>query len=759
LEITSAGESFNTDLAHLIARDSLDGQDSELVRFIEVATWQNAIGNPDDHVIFPRGRSYFMDPTQHGYTGKDLESYTNGCYLGYGLSKSAKLIEGYGGQAGISIIVEPKLTLFHGGAMLTDRFRQQIEAGQFDRAYVEGLIRGLYFVPVHLIEHLNKARMFKIHNLGDSADLQTFEIGEESWTVADYFAHNYAPLQFPKLPVIVVRNRGREDSYFPFEHIELFDNQVLTRPDPTLIASLVTHAAVKPAILKERIAESFDSLFLKGSDFMLNAGIEISEAPIDLEVPILTAPKLYYAQNRQATFEEAKSNWKTGVMRFVAPAQLKDWCAFVAIRGRDRRYFGKPELIAFVRAYAQMCREKGMKVFDLNEETEARALNVEGSFDELHQVMKMAKEQDYKFAIVITELSDTDAHPRLKSYEQQLGIVTQNVTYNVARGAAGIGERPLRTTMENIVNKSNVKLGGLNYQVVNGNTLLGKEDLFIGFALNHVAAGMGNLNDTDVPSVLGYAANDSNEPIAFTSDFIYHKPVHQGFVPAISQAINNMFERFLKSREKIPKRVIVYRSGCSDGEMKNVLTYEVPLFLDAIDYYFEGKSKLVLMVVSKFHTARFMPLLIQNRNSKPVEQNIPSGVVIDSTVVHPLPEFYLGAHRAIQGTAKIPRYNVLYNNAGMTLADIEKTSYDLCFCHQIISSTISEPSPVYCAKETAKRGRDLYNSRVNRPIIEARQREFLRQEQNEEAKEEYASALTKDLSYAAWPIRNQRFNA
>jgi hypothetical protein len=63
---------------------------------------------------------------------------------------------------------------------------------------------------------------------------------------------------------------------------------------------------------------------------------------------------------------------------------------------------------------------------------------------------------------------------------------------------------------ENIVNKTNVKLGGLNYNIIStmGALKVGKDDLFLGLALNHVAGGLGNLEVTKRASILGVSFNE-----------------------------------------------------------------------------------------------------------------------------------------------------------------------------------------------------------------------------------------------------------
>uniref|UniRef100_A0A1I7ZHV2 Piwi domain-containing protein n=1 Tax=Steinernema glaseri TaxID=37863 RepID=A0A1I7ZHV2_9BILA len=79
--------------------------------------------------------------------------------------------------------------------------------------------------------------------------------------------------------------------------------------------------------------------------------------------------------------------------------------------------------------------------------------------------------------------------------------------------------------------------------------------------------------------------------------------------------------------------------------------------------------------------------------------------VVDGTVVRPdITEFFMQAHKAIKGTAKMPAYTVIVNELKMTMDEIQSFLMGLCFEHQIVNSPISIPEPVYQADEWAKRG-------------------------------------------------------
>lgn len=54
----------------------------------------------------------------------------------------------------------------------------------------------------------------------------------------------------------------------------------------------------------------------------------------------------------------------------------------------------------------------------------------------------------------------------MKLMEQRYGIVSQNITTDVAASACGLHPPPKTLTMENLVNKANMKNGGLNHEIV-----------------------------------------------------------------------------------------------------------------------------------------------------------------------------------------------------------------------------------------------------------------------------------------------------
>jgi hypothetical protein len=110
-------------------------------------------------------------------------------------------------------------------------------------------------------------------------------------------------------------------------------------------------------------------------------------------------------------------------------------------------------------------------------------------------------------------------------------VVTQDLKLSSVQD---IIERGRPQTLENIVQKTNMKLGGLNYSIIitepGLKDLFGPATLYLGLAMSHP----GSVSDYErprgtslqysAPSVIGYAANMMKHPFEFVGDCLYGEP-------------------------------------------------------------------------------------------------------------------------------------------------------------------------------------------------------------------------------------------
>jgi len=120
---------------------------------------------------------------------------------------------------------------------------------------------------------------------------------------------------------------------------------------------------------------------------------------------------------------------------------------------------------------------------------------------------------------------------------QRYEIVTQEFRVSTINKVV---QRNQWQTVQNVVFKSNCKMGGLNYTLFSNNQtakqIMGSDTLIIGLAVNHPSGGRKPLPASDqasdsnpqspqekaVPSVVGFAANVGKcDEFEFVGDFIY----------------------------------------------------------------------------------------------------------------------------------------------------------------------------------------------------------------------------------------------
>uniref|UniRef100_A0A914YVN2 Piwi domain-containing protein n=1 Tax=Panagrolaimus superbus TaxID=310955 RepID=A0A914YVN2_9BILA len=671
--------------------------------FIELATSQHALFHPDNIVCLSGGKMYLMRPEEFiDRTVVDrCNAFSADKFIGIGVKKSAKYIEGPKGRGhqNVALFVDPLKTAFY-RQQTVEQFliKRGIDVTNHNAIGANAwLLKGLYvFNP-----HLAGKRSFQITAIARSTPrTETFNLNGVQTSVEQYFYERYGVASVnPHAPM--VKGKGK-NQLLPMDHALIDDNQPVPKNKMSQRedSDMIKIAATPPATLVREVDGYIGALGLERMDLVAD-GIKVLPHRLTVKGRILQNPIIQFGDTKEC-FPNEEGLWNLQGKKFLRGSECLKWG--ILRNGRDRIPFDE-----YKNAFVQMCRRQGVQIATVPE--------MEGEIqDNLEEWFIRAKKKGIEFLAFITD-KQIKNQGDIKMFERKYEITTQNVTSRVAADAAGRGT----ATLENIVQKTNPKLGGTNYTIRHQqgfiNEAFGKDFLVIGIALSHSGsiddvqrARGGTAASTQLSSV-GYAANTGIDGYEFIGDMVPNNPHRIEILEIIPGIIETVLSKYRQNKGHFPSSMILYLNGSSEGEFAMLKRFEIPLVYRKMMQIIGSKIPLTVIVPQRSHMAR-----INKMNPNPADkgprQNLQPGVVVDTGLVHPtINEFFLNSHVAIQGTARTPKYTILHNDnekAGMDA--IQHVTYYLCFGHQIVNSPTSLPAPVYCAMQYAERGTKVFKA-------------------------------------------------
>nr|XP_020644546.1 piwi-like protein 1 [Pogona vitticeps]XP_020644547.1 piwi-like protein 1 [Pogona vitticeps]XP_020644548.1 piwi-like protein 1 [Pogona vitticeps] len=173
--------------------------------------------------------------------------------------------------------------------------------------------------------------------------------------------------------------------------------------------------------------------------------------------------------------------------------------------------------------------------------------------------------------------------------------------------------------------------------------------------------------------------------------------VGQELVDGLKVCLQAALRTWHTNNHHLPSRIIVYRDGVGDGQLKTLVDFEVPQFLDCLKSV--GKDynpKLTVIVVKKRLNNRFFADIGGRL------QNPPPGTVIDTEVTRPeWYDFFIVSQSVRNGTVSPTHYNVIYDNSGLKPDHMQRLTYKLCHMYYNWPGVIRVPAPCQYAHKLA----------------------------------------------------------
>uniref|UniRef100_A0A8D0AG69 Piwi-like protein 2 n=1 Tax=Sander lucioperca TaxID=283035 RepID=A0A8D0AG69_SANLU len=214
----------------------------------------------------------------------------------------------------------------------------------------------------------------------------------------------------------------------------------------------------------------------------------------------------------------------------------------------------------------------------------------------------------------------------------------------------------LRSVAQKILLQINSKLGGELWTV---NVPL-KHLMVVGVDVHH---------DTSKAhqSVMGFVASVNSSLTRWYSRVTFQTPTEElinGFRVCLLAALQKYYE----VNHNLPEKIVVYRDGVSDGQLKMVEQYEIPQLIKCFETFPSYEPKLVFIVVQKRISTTLYSFAANNIGTPP------PGTVLDHTLTQQdWTDFFLMAHSIRQGCGIPTHYISLYNTANLSPDHLQST--------------------------------------------------------------------------------------
>ncbi|XP_051547621.1 piwi-like protein 2 [Myxocyprinus asiaticus] len=242
----------------------------------------------------------------------------------------------------------------------------------------------------------------------------------------------------------------------------------------------------------------------------------------------------------------------------------------------------------------------------------------------------------------------------------------------------------LRSIAQKILLQINCKLGGELWTV----SVPLKYLMVIGVDVHHDICKKSR-------SVMGFVASLNSMLTKWYSRVTFQMP-HEEIINGFRVCLLAALQKYYEVNHTFPEKIVIYRDGVSDGQLKTVELYEIPQVLKCFETIPNYEPKLAFIVVQKrIGTTLYSCGADHFGTPSP-------GTVLDHTVTNrDWVDFYLMAHSIRQGCGLPTHYIAVYNTANLTPDHLQRLTFKMCHLYWNWPGTIRVPAPCKYAHKLA----------------------------------------------------------
>ncbi|CAL8126172.1 unnamed protein product [Orchesella dallaii] len=521
----------------------------------------------------------------------------------------------------------------------------------------------------------------------------TFDKQGRATTYLEYFRDRYnVPIQDLHQPLLVSKpkkkdyHRGNMGPIFLVP--ELCQMTGLTdemRANTQLMRALSNHMVINPNARVTKLNEfmrklqtsSNNSTQSQSVSVLEKWGLKFKDRLVELQGHIIPNEKLLFGEG-QFEMPNQRYDWSQGFKKkpMYSSVPLNNWVIIVP----SSAAWGVDKLINSMQCVARPLKFPIANPLTIHRISSDRPNDYANAVD---QVVNQYRDKLQLIFFILPRLSIDSYSAVKKRASVEFGIVSQCLL------APKLQNQQFMSVCTKLVIQINSKLGGEPWGV---NIPL-RNLMVVGFDVHHCGKRKGS-------SVGAMVATTSQSQGKFFSTISFHSNKDD-----VSDKVGADFTKCLyaysKANNELPGRIIMYRDGVADGQLKYVYETELNNIRASITNVYKSAGKdeprFTFIVITKKINTRIFSL---DRNGE--AENPSPGTVVDDVIT--LPErydFYLISQHSNRGTVSPVSYNILYDRQGIDADKIQRFTFKLCHMYFNWSGTVTVPAPCQYAKKLA----------------------------------------------------------
>ncbi|CAH0720363.1 unnamed protein product, partial [Brenthis ino] len=530
-------------------------------------------------------------------------------------------------------------------------------------------------------------KLFRVDSIDDTmTPRSTFEKNDKGQMVKisfiDYYKKNYGiDIMDPDQPLLISRDTKRmPGSEQPVDFMiclvpelcqltGLSDDQ---RSNFRLMKDVATYTRITPnqrhAAFKKYIQNVLNNE--KAKSRLKGWGLSIAPETVNITARTLPPEPLYFGNNVKVPGKpNADWNGEIGKNAVMEAVDILRWV--VLFTDRDKQVAAD-----FVATMTRCCGPMGVCVSkpDLvrlpSDRTDAYVL-----------ALKQCVTAQLQLVVAIAPTMRDDRYAAIK----KICCADNPVPSQVINARTLMNNQKIRSITQKILLQINCKLGGTLWSI----SIPMKTAMVVGIDSYHDAS-------RKKRSVCAFIASYNQSMTHWYSKAVFQER-GQEIVDSLKSCLVDSLKHYLRTNGTLPERIVIYRDGVGDGQLKLVQDYEIPQMQISFSLLGETyKPKLTYIVVQKrINTRIFLKAGREFSNPNP-------GTVVDHDITRrDWYDFLIVSQKVNQGTVTPTHYVVAHDGGGMAPDQCQRLTYKLCHLYYNWPGAVRVPAPCQYAHKLA----------------------------------------------------------